>query len=127
MKVEILVEGEDDIKPFTKIFEYKKSDEFIFFNSIEVIKNKISRNLKLNINETLALFSAFIVVSLNEKKPVKAIQEYASQLVLPNQVLIGVPDLLKKLTFTVTTEQVKDEVIIVKHPIHSESFISSTN
>lgn len=125
MKVVILVEGEDDIKPFTKIFDYEKSNEFIFFNSIDIIKNKISRNLKLNINETLALFAAFVVVSLDKNDSIEKIQEHSSQLLLPNQVLIGVPELLRKLTFSITTENVTDKIIVIESPIATDGFIHS--
>ena len=125
MKVVIVVEGEDDIKPFTKVFDYDKSNEFIFFNSIDIIKNKISKNLKLNINETLALFAAFVVISLNNSDPVKKIQEHSSQLLSPNQVLIGVPELLRKLTFSVTTDNMTNKTIVIESPIPTEAFIRS--
>jgi len=127
MKVVIVVEGEDDIKPFTKVFDYEKSNEFIFFDSIDIIKNKISKNLKLNINETLALFTAFAVVSLNNNDSVKKIQEHSSQLLLPNQVLIGVPELLRKLTFSITTDNATDKLIVIKSPIPTEAFVRSLN
>ena len=123
MKIIIHVKGEDDNKPFTKVFDYEKSNEFIFFESMDIMKNKISRNLKLNINETLALFAGFIVVSLNEKKSINYIQKNISQLLLSHQVLIGVPELLKKLTFLVTTDFFTDKEIIIESPIPSESFL----
>ena len=123
MKVVIVVEGEDDIKPFTKVFDYEKSNEFIFFNSIDIIKNKISKNLKLNINETLVLFSAFVVFSLNNNDSDKNIQEHSSQLLSPNQVLIGVPELLRKLTFSVTTDNVTNKIIVIDSPIPIEASI----
>ncbi len=127
MKIIIHVKGEDDIKPFTKVFDYEKSNEFIFFDSMDIIKNKISKNMKLNINETLALFAGFIVVSFNEKKSIKEIQENISQLLLPHQVLIGVPELLRKLTFLVTTDYFTDKEIIIESPIPTESFLRNSH
>ena len=115
------------MKPFTKIFEYEKSNEFIFFESLKIIKNKISRNLRLNINETLALFSGVIVMALNEKKSIKEIQENISQILLPHQVLIGVPELMRELKFSVTTEYVTDQEIVIESPIPSESFVKNTH
>lgn len=125
MKVVIQVEGEKDMKPFTKVFDYQKSDESIFFNSIDIIKNKISKNLKLNINETLTFLTAFVVVSLNNDDSLKKIQENSSQLLLSNQVLIGVPELLSKLTFSVTTDNVTDKTVIIESPIPTDVFIHS--
>ena len=122
MQVTILVEGENDIKPFTKTFQYEKSSEFIFFDSIEVIKNKLSNKMRLNINETLALFTACVITMLQEKKSIREIQELSSQILLPHQVLIGVPELLRKLTFSVTIDDFLNEVITIACPIPSASY-----
>ena len=122
MKVLIRVKGENDIKPIVKVFEYQRQDEGIFFSSIEIIKNKVSKNQKLNINETLALFAAFVVTSINEDMPVKEIRKNICHLVLPNQVLIGVPELLSKLTFIVTTEHISEKELAIEAPIPLQSF-----
>lgn len=122
MKITVVINGEEDIKPITKIFDYDKSNEFIFFNTVEIIKNKISKNLRLNINETLLLFSAFILSSLNHKESEKIIQEKSTNVLLHHQVLIGVPELLKKLTFSVTTDYFSDKISI-ESPILPDSRI----
>ena len=127
MKIIIQVKGEADMKPFTKIFEYEKSNEFIFFESLKIIKNKISRNLRLNINETLALFSGVIVISMNEKKSIKEIQENISQILLPHQVLIGVPELMRELIFSVTTDYITNKEIVIQSPIPSESIVKNAH
>lgn len=127
MKIIIQVKGENDLKPFTKVFDYEKNNEFIFFDSLDIIKNKISKNQKLNINETLALFAGFIVISLKENKTNKEIQEQISQLLLSHQVLIGVPEILRKLTFLVNTDFVIDKEIIIESPIPCESFLGNAN
>ena len=117
MRVAIVVEGEDDIKPFTRTFDYEKSNEFIFFDSVDVIKNKVSKNLRLNINETLAMLAAFVVVSLNNGDPDETIRDRSSQLLLPGQVLIGVPELLRRLTFLVTTDTIPEKRLVIESPI----------
>lgn len=127
MKIIIQVKGEEDLKPFTKIFDYERNNEFIFFDSLEIIKKKISRNQKLNINETLALFSGFILISLKEKKSIIEIQNQISQLLLSHQVLIGVPEILKKLTFLVTTDFITNKEILIESPIPYESVLDRTN
>ncbi|MFB5607995.1 MAG: urease subunit gamma [Candidatus Nitrosomaritimum yanchengensis] len=127
MKIIIQVKGEKDLTPFTKIFDYEKNNEFIFFDSLDIIKKKILRNQKLNINETLALFSGFIVISLKEKKSIQEIQKQISQLLLSHQVLIGVPEILKKLTFLVTTDFITDKEIVIESPIPCESVLGTMN
>jgi len=56
MKIEVLVQGDPDIKPLTRIFYYEKSDEIIFRESTRLIKKHLLNNMQLNINETLGLF-----------------------------------------------------------------------
>lgn len=117
MKIEVLVQGDPDIKPFTKIFQHEKSDKLIFLESTQLIKNRLSNNLRLNINETLELFVAFIIISLNENKTINEIQEHIPKLLFPHQVIIGVPESLRKLTFTITTNENSCKVISITTPI----------
>ncbi len=117
MKIEVLVQGDPDIKPITKIFHYEKSDELIFFESTQLIKNHLSNNMRLNINETVGLFVAFVITSLNEHKTVSEIQKHIPDMLLPHQVMIGVPESLRKLTFTITTKDIDKEQIFITTPI----------
>jgi len=117
MRVVVAVEGEDDMRPFTKVFDYEKPDEFIFFDSVDMIRDKISKSLRLNINEALALFAAFVVSSLRGSDPDKNIRERSSRLLSPNQVMIGVPELLRRLTFSVTADDVTDRTVVMDSPI----------
>jgi hypothetical protein len=42
------IEGESDVPPFTRFFEYReKLDEQIFFDSLEIIKDKVAKNLRI--------------------------------------------------------------------------------
>ncbi len=102
MKIEVSVQGDPDIKPITKIFQYKKSDEVIFLESTKLIKKRLSNNMRLNIHETLGLFFAYITTSLNEGKTIIEIQKHIPELLSPHQVMIGVPESLRKLNFTIT-------------------------
>jgi len=117
MKIEIRVQGDPDIKAFTKIFHYEKSDEPIFFESTQLIKNHLSNNMRLNINETLGLFVAYVITSLNERKTINEIQKHIPDMLLPHQVMIGVPESLRKLTFTITTKDIDKEQMFITAPI----------
>ena len=42
------IEGESDVPPYTRFFEYReKLDEQIFFDSLEKIKDKVAKNLRI--------------------------------------------------------------------------------
>jgi len=122
MKIEVSIQGDPDIKPFTKIFYYEKSDELIFFESTQLTKNRLLNNMRLNINETLGLFVAYVITSLNEHKTIKEIQKHIPELLLPHQVMIGVPEGLRKLTFTITTNGNNSEQMSITTPIHIDQY-----
>ena len=122
MKIEVLIQGDPDIKPITKIFYYEKSDELIFFESTKLTKNRLLNNMRLNINEALGLFVAYVITSLNEHKTIKEIQKQIPKLLLPHQVMIGVPEGLRKLTFTITTNGNNSEQISITTPIHIDQY-----
>ena len=122
MKIDITVKGEPDVAPFIKTFQFEKSEEFIFFESIKVIKEKLAKNQSLNINETLALFAGFVTFSLNEEKTISEIQEHIPKLLLPHQVMIGVPESLQKLVFSVLINS-KKHVFTVTTPIQTSQYL----
>ncbi len=122
MKIEVLIQGDPDIKPITKIFYYEKSDELIFSESTQLTKNRLLNNMRLNINEALGLFVAYVITSLNEHKTIKEIQKQIPKILLPHQVMIGVPEGLRKLTFTITTNGNNSEQISITTPIRIDQY-----
>ncbi len=122
MKIEVLVQGDPDIKPFSRKFQYEKSDEPIFFESTQLIKKHLLNNMRLNINETLGLFVAYIITSLNEHKSISEIQKHIPDMLLPHQVMIGVPESLRKLTFTITTNDTDNELMTITTPIRIDQY-----
>ncbi|MEK0336195.1 MAG: urease subunit gamma [Nitrosopumilus sp.] len=122
MKIEVLVQGDPDIKPITKIFHYEKSDELIFYESTQLIKKHLLNNMRLNINEALGLFVAYVITSLNEHKTINEIQKQIPNMLLPHQVMIGVPESLRKLTFTITTDEIKNEPMSIVAPIRIDQY-----
>lgn len=122
MKIEVLIQGDPDIKPYTETFGYEKSDESILLESTQLIKNRLSNNMQLNINETLKLFVAYIITSLNERKTIIEIQKHMPNLLLPNQVMIGVPESIRKLTFTIITNDGGSEQMSIMTPIRIDQY-----
>jgi urease gamma subunit len=63
------------------------------------------------------LFFAYITTSLNEGKTINEIQKHIPELLSPHQVMIGVPESLRKLNFTITTNDIASEKMSITTPI----------
>ena len=121
--IKITVKGEPDVSPFTKTFQYStKTDEQIFDNLINMVKDKLDRNLRININEAITAFSALVVSELKENKSVEQIQKNASILLKPEQVMIGVPETIQQMSFEVTLDGIKRQVVL-NTPIRISDYI----
>jgi urease subunit gamma len=122
--IKITVKGEPDTFPFTKVYQYSsKSDEEIFVNSAIMIKDRLDKNLKININEAILMYSAFIVSELRDDKPIEQIQKNASHLLSPEQVMIGVPETMRKMSFEVMLDDESMKFIILNTPIQISDYI----
>lgn len=122
--IKITVKGEPDVSPFTRIFQYStKTDEEIFINSEIMIKDRLSRNLKININEAITIYSAFIVSELRGGKSIEQIQKNTSFLLGPEQVMIGVPETMRKISFEVTLDDNSMKLIVLNTPIQISDYI----
>lgn len=122
--IKIIVKGEPDTSPFTKIYSYyRKSDEEIFISSALMIKDRLDKNFKININESLLLYSEFIVSELRNGKSIEQIQKNTSNLLSPEQVMIGVPETLRQISFKVMLDNESMKSIILNTPIQISDYI----
>jgi urease gamma subunit len=135
--VKAVIQGEDDTPPFVRLFEYAdESDEIIFFNSIKMIKEKLSKNLKININECLMVYCAYIIEELRANKSIDSIEENAAKVLSVNQVMIGVPESLRKITFEVKLDNENNNnnnnnsqkhIVKISEPIPISKYILATD
>ncbi len=122
--VKVTVKGEPDTSPFTRIFSYpKKTDEEIFMNSATMIKERLDRNLKINTNEALIVYSSYIVSELGANKSVEQIQKNAHGILNPDHVLIGVPETLREMSFEVKLDDKPTQVVIFNTPIPISDYV----
>jgi len=125
--LKIEVKGEPDVPPLTRIFEHwDKTDEQIFFNSVDMVKEKLVRNLKINTNEALLVYCAYIVNELRSRKSKNTIEKNASKILSTHNVMIGVPETLRKITFEAMIDDLPKEVIIFEKPIPVSDYILTT-
>jgi urease subunit gamma len=122
--IKITVKGEPDTSPFTRVYQYSsKSDEEIFINSAVMTKDRLDKNLKININEAILMYSAFIVSELRDDIPIEQIQKNASNLLSPEQVMIGVPETMRKMSFEVMLDDESMKFLILNTPIQISDYI----
>jgi urease subunit gamma len=122
--IKLTVKGEPDTSPFTRIYQYSsKSDEEIFTNSEIMTKDRLNRNLKININEAILVYSAFIVSELRDGRQIEQIQKNASHILSPEQVMIGVPESLRKMSFEVMLDDGCMKFIVLITPIQISDYI----
>jgi urease gamma subunit len=122
--VTVTVQGEPDTSPFTRIYQfYNKTDYIILSNSIKTINNKLSRKMKININETLYIYLNYIIKQLRSHKKRNEIIKNASKLLTPDQVMIGVPESLRKINFNIKLESTQRLCITIKEPISTTSYV----
>jgi urease subunit gamma len=112
------VKGEPDVPPFRRYYECQDElDEKLFVESIERIKDKLSKNLKINTNESLALYCCYMIEQLRNQVSIPNIERNASKLLRPTDVMIGVPETLRNLSFDVTLDDRPRKKILLHEPI----------
>lgn len=87
------------------------------------IDNKLSRRLKININETLYVYLKYVIDQLRRHKKRIEIIKNASKLLTPDQVMIGVPESLRKIKFNIKLESTQRLRITLKEPILTSSYV----
>ena len=123
IKIKAIIKGEDDVPPVSKLYEYDTNSEKIFFNGLEIIKTRLSQNLKININETLMIFCGIIIRQIREGKPNSEIVNSLSKILTPENVMIGVPESLRKISFEARIDDKISTTFSIVEPISTTEYI----
>ena len=115
--VKAIITGEPDIPPITKLFEYDDDSEQIFLESIKQVKNKLAKNMKINFNETILLYFAYVVSEIRDNKSINQIEETSTRILSPQNVMIGVAELIRKINFDVNVDEKSNINITFDQPI----------
>ena len=122
--VKVTVKGEPDTAPFRHTFFYAdESDEKLFYNSVNMIKEKLDKNLKININESLVIYCAYVIGKLRANEAINVIERNAQKILSPDNVMIGVPESLRKIAFEVKIDKLPKRRVILKEPITISNYI----
>ena len=124
IQVKVTVKGEPDTAPFRHTFFYAdESDEKLFYNSVNMIKEKLDKNLKININESLVIYCAYVIDKLRANEAINVIERNAQNIFSPDNVMIGVPESLRKIAFEVKIGKLPKRRVILKEPITISNYI----
>ncbi len=121
--INAIVKGEQDIPPITKQFQYDNHSEEIFLAGVEMIKKRLANNLKINLNETLLFYCAYIVSELRSGKTVSTIQKNVHRILSPDKVMIGVPESIQRIVFDVNIDNKLKETVKFEEPIQISDYI----
>ena len=122
--VQITIKGENAQNSSYKKYYYpNESDEEIFFNSVQLVIDRIEKKLKINLNEVLTIFLDFLVREHRKKRDIDEIKENLSKLLTHDQVLIGVPELVKKIEFSGRIDLNPKFTIVLNEPILIPEYI----
>jgi urease gamma subunit len=122
--IKVTVKGEPDTAPFRHTFFYAdESDEKLFYSSVNMIKEKLDKNLKININESLVIYCAYVVGKLRANEAINLIERNAQKILSPDNVMIGVPESLRKIAFEVKIDNLPKRRVILKEPITISNYI----
>lgn len=121
--IKATAKGEPDVPPLAKTFQYSdESDELILHHSVEMIREKLLKNMKLNVNEALLLYAYFVASQMRAKKRAGTIEKDAKTVLSANQVMVGVPETLRTIAFEAVVDGRRDWVVL-KEPVPASGYI----
>lgn len=124
--IRITIQGEPDTAPILRVFQFHNSTDYVILeNSIKTIENKISKKMRININETLNIYLNYILNQLQLHKKSNEITSNLSKLLSPDQVMIGVPESLRKINFNISAEKKHKLSMTIREPISTTSYVLS--
>jgi urease gamma subunit len=123
----VTVRGEPDTEPSIRVYGCRDEiDEQILFNSIEMIMEKLSKKLRININEALLVYLNYLVGALRYDKKMDELVNNASDILTADQVLIGVPESLREIKYDLMMENMSRRQITLIEPISATAHILPT-
>jgi urease gamma subunit len=80
--------------------------------------------LKININETLYIYLKYVIDQLRSNRNNRSeIKKNIPRLLTPDQVMIGVPESLRKIVFNIKLERTQRLRLTIMEPIPTTSYV----
>lgn len=85
--------------PLRRVFEYAGLDDEVLAASAARIRDMLARGMRLNVNDALLMFAAYVAVSIGDGRDGRRIAEDARGMLEPHNVMVGVPEMLYSMRF----------------------------
>lgn len=122
--IRVIVRGESDTLPFVRMFQYfDKDEESKFLNSVLAIKEKVEKRLKINATESLVVYCAYVIDQVRDHKSQDDIENAVHDVLSSDQVLIGVPETLREMSFDVIVDKYLKQRIKFSEPMKISNYI----
>lgn len=126
--VKATVKGESDMTPLTRLFQYADStDEQIMENCLHMIKEKLDRNLRINVNEALVIYCHYVVSQLRANKKISQIVKDAPSVLSSDKVMIGVAETLREIVFDIIIDSSSRKRVVLNQPIITDNSVNVNN
>jgi urease gamma subunit len=84
---------------------------------MDLIKEKISNGMRINVNEVLLMYLDYFIQAFHSGKKVCDIINDASNILTPDQVMIGVPESLTEIKFALVAHNIPKQLFVLLKPI----------
>ena len=101
MIVRVTARGDPDAIPLIKTFRYESRTDEVFLASVRHVAGLLEKGVRININQVMLLFVARVVESLGGGRRRGEAAEDLRGMVAADQVMIGVPEMVRVLEFEV--------------------------
>ena len=89
--------------PLRSVFEYSGCDDEVLAASAARIRGMLARGMRLNVNDALFMFAAYVAASVRDGKDERRIADDARGMLAPHNVMIGVPEMLRSMNLELDT------------------------
>ncbi|HEX5186865.1 MAG TPA: urease subunit gamma [Nitrososphaeraceae archaeon] len=116
--------GEPDVSPMINTFNFRdETDEIIFYNTINMINEKIANGLKINIYETLFFLCEYILKGIRLGLTITEIRNNAHKILTQENVMIGVPQMTQKIIFEINFGNKHEKQVVLEEAIGNSEYI----
>lgn len=127
--IQVTARGADrDMGPLTRRYDIiDRNDEEMLAAAADSIQNMIAGNRRININDVMMLYGACAYSSAAADRQgscASASEEGLPDMLSDHQVMIGVPDMIKRLEISITDRTGRDAVnVVMQDPIRPASYM----